>query len=181
VSGGSAAGVAGGQAPGEVAEGHRHVISALVVDRPGTLNRVAGLFRARAFNIESLTVGTTLRPGCSRMTIVIRGDEGHLAQVLAQLERLIEVIEVRDLTAAPRLELELALVEVDVPADAGARDAIEAAIGPAGGRVAEAGDRVWRLSLTASPDEVEGALDRLRDHGIREIVRAGSVALPHHD
>jgi acetolactate synthase I/III small subunit len=176
VSGASAAGAAG-----EVAEGHRHVVSALVVDRPGTLNRVAGLFRARAFNIESLTVGTTLRPGCSRMTIIIRGDEGHLAQVLAQLERLIEVIEVRDLTHAPRLELELALVEVEVPADATAREAIEAAIGPAGGRVAEEGDQVWRLSLAAAPDAVEDALDRLRDHGVREIVRAGSVALPHHD
>jgi acetolactate synthase-1/3 small subunit len=161
--------------------GHRHVVSALVVDRPGTLNRVAGLFRARAFNIESLTVGTTLRPGCSRMTIVVRGDEGHLTQVLAQLERLIEVIDVRDLTHAPRLELELALVEVEVPRDADARASVEAAVAGAGGQVAEAGDSVWRLSLAAPPERVEGALERLRDHGLREVVRAGSVAMPHTD
>jgi acetolactate synthase-1/3 small subunit len=115
------------------------------------------------------------------MTIVVHGDEGHLAQVLAQLERLIEVIEVRDLTHAARLELELALVEVDVPPDARARKAIETAIATAGGRVAEAGDDVWRLSLAAPPEAVEGALARLRDHGVREIVRAGSVALPHAD
>ena len=88
----------------------RHVVSALVIDRPGTLNRVAGLLRARSFNIESLTVGTTLQAGRSRMTVVVRGDETHLHQVLAQLERLIDVLEVTDLTHAPRLELELALV-----------------------------------------------------------------------
>ena len=63
----------------------RHVVSALVVDRPGTLNRVSGLLRARSFNIESLTVGATHEAGRSRMTIAIRGDDGHLRQVLAQL------------------------------------------------------------------------------------------------
>ena len=89
----------------------RHVVSALVVDRPGTLNRVSGLLRARSFNIESLTVGTTHEPGRSRMTIAIRGDDGHLRQVLAQLERIIEVLEVTDLTSAPHIELELVLVE----------------------------------------------------------------------
>ena len=160
---------------------HRHVVTALVVDRPGTLNRVAGLFRARTFNIESLTVGTTLRPGCSRMTIVVRGDDAHLAQVLAQLERLIEIIDVRDLTDQPRLELELALVEVEVPRDAAAREAIEAAIDEAGGRIAETTDHAWRLSLTAPPTRIEAALERIRDHGVREIVRAGAVAMPHHD
>ena len=64
-------------------EHRRHVVSALVVDRPGTLNRVSGLLRARSFNIESLTVGATDQPGRSRMTIAIRGDDGHLRQVLA--------------------------------------------------------------------------------------------------
>jgi acetolactate synthase-1/3 small subunit len=173
---------AGHGAPGSAPDhaNERHVISALVVDRPGTLNRVAGLFRARSFNIESLTVGTTLQPGRSRMTIVIGGDDAHLAQVLAQLERLVEVIAVHDLTHQPSLELELALVELDVPATTEARAAIAAAIDRAGGRIAETGEHTWRLSLTAPPAEVEAALDALRDLGVREIVRAGSVALPHH-
>ncbi|HJW21766.1 MAG TPA: acetolactate synthase small subunit [Candidatus Limnocylindrales bacterium] len=162
------------------APGLRHVVSALVVDRPGTLNRVAGLFRARSFNIESLTVGTTLRPGRSRMTIVVRGDEAHLTQVLAQLERLVEVIEVRDLTHLPRLELELALVELDAPTDPATRRAVTAAVELAGGRIAEADDGVWRLAITAPPDDVEAALAAIGDEGVREIVRAGSVALPHH-
>src|SRR5688500_19349564 len=97
------------------AEHRRHVVSALVVDRPGTLNRVSGLLRARSFNIESLTVGTTHEPGHSRMTIAIRGDDGHLRQVLAQLERLIDVLEVTDLTSADRLELALGLVALWAP------------------------------------------------------------------
>src|SRR5699024_10812112 len=88
----------------------RHVVSALVVDRPGTLNRVSGLLRARSFNIESLPVGTTHQPRRSRMTIAIRGDDGHLRQVLAQLERLIDVLEVTDLSSTPHIELDLVLV-----------------------------------------------------------------------
>jgi acetolactate synthase-1/3 small subunit len=156
----------------------RHVLSALVIDRPGTLNRIAGLFRARSFNIESLTVATTLEPGRSRMTIVVRGDEGHLRQVLAQLERLIEVLEVGDLTHAPHLELELALVEVDVPRNDAARRAIDEAVARAGGQVADRSEDAWRLSFTGRPDDVESALEQIRAHGIRAIVRAGSVAMP---
>jgi len=157
--------------------GLRHVVSALVVDRPGTLNRVAGLLRARSFNIESLTVGTTLETGLSRMTVVVRGDEAHLHQVLAQLERLIEVIEVRDLTHAPRLELELALVELDTPRDEAARRTVEHLIARAGGTLVSEEDGAWRVCLTAPPARIEEALAGLRSHGLRDLVRAGSVAM----
>ncbi len=155
----------------------RHVVSALVIDRPGTLNRVSGLFRARSFNIESLTVGSTLQPGRSRMTVVIRGDEAHLHQVLAQLERLIEVIEVTDLTHAPRVELELALVELDAPSGADDDAAIRAVLEAAGGAVISTDDGAWRLRLTAAPADVEEALSLLRRHGLRGLVRAGTVAM----
>jgi len=159
-------------------DGHgRHVVSALVVDRPGTLNRVAGLFRARSFNIDSLTVGTTLEPGRSRMTVVVRGDDAHLHQVLAQLERLIEVLEVTDLTHTDRLELELALVEIAVPSDAAARSAVAAVVERTGGAFAGTDDGTWRLSLTAPPSRIEEALAELRGHGLRGLVRAGSVAM----
>jgi acetolactate synthase I/III small subunit len=155
----------------------RHVISALVVDRPGTLNRVAGLFRARTFNIESLTVGSTHQAGLSRMTVVLRGDEPHLHQVLAQLERLIEVIDVNDLTHAPRLELELALVEIDAPVDAAAERAVEEVMAEAGGALVSVEDGAWRLRITAPPALVDDALAALRAHGLRNLVRAGSVAM----
>jgi len=154
----------------------RHVVSALVVDRPGTLNRVSGLLRARSFNIESLTVGSTHVPGQSRMTIVIRGDEAHTHQVLAQLNRVIEVLEVDDLTHSPSLELELALVELDTPADAEAEATVRAAMSMAGGELLDVNGR-WRLRLAAAPDAVEAALITLRATGLRNLVRAGTVAM----
>jgi acetolactate synthase-1/3 small subunit len=155
----------------------RHVVSALVVDRPGTLNRVSGLLRARSFNIESLTVGTTHEPGRSRMTIAIRGDDGHLRQVLAQLERLIEVLEVTDLTQSERIELELALVELEPPKDPAEQATVSAALAWAGGEIISTDGVVWRARLTAPPDAIDRALEALRGHGLRSLVRAGAVAM----
>jgi acetolactate synthase I/III small subunit len=154
----------------------RHVVSALVVDRPGTLNRVSGLLRARSFNIESLTVGSTHEPGRSRMTIAVRGDDGHLRQVLAQLERLIDVLEVTDLSTTPRIELELALVEFDPPRTPSEELSLEAVLASAGGELLST-DGGWRARLTASPDTIDHALDALRAHGMRNLVRAGAVAM----
>jgi acetolactate synthase-1/3 small subunit len=111
------------------------------------------------------------------MTVVLRGDEPHLHQVLAQLERLIEVIEVSDLTHAPRLELELALVEIEAPVDAAAQRAVEEIVAEAGGALVSVEDGAWRLRLTAPPALVEDALAALRTHGLRNLVRAGSVAM----
>lgn len=155
----------------------RHVVSALVIDRPGTLNRVSGLLRARSFNIESLTVGRTDQPGRSRMTIAVRGDDGHLRQVLAQLERLIDVLEVTDLTGLPRIELELALVELDAPGTPAQVDALGDVLSAAGGATLSIGPGAWRAYVTAAPDAIDQALDALRGHGLRGLVRAGVVAM----
>jgi acetolactate synthase I/III small subunit len=155
----------------------RHVVSALVVDRPGTLNRVSGLLRARSFNIESLTVGSTHEPGRSRMTIAVRGDDAHLRQVLAQLERLIDVLEVTDLTTVARLELELALVEVEPPRTTADRRALDGVLAVAGGEALSKDSNAWRLRLTATPARIDEALDALRGHGLRSLVRAGAVAM----
>jgi acetolactate synthase-1/3 small subunit len=155
----------------------RHIVTALVVDRPGTLNRVSGLLRARSFNIESLTVGSTHEAGLSRMTIAIRGDDGHLRQVLAQLERLIDVLEVTDLTSVPRIELELALVELEPPRTAAEKATVNAALSAAGGDILSTDGAVWRARLTAPPNAIDHALDALRGHGLRSLVRAGAVAM----
>jgi acetolactate synthase-1/3 small subunit len=164
--------------PGEPDQVHRrHVVSALVVDRPGTLNRVSGLLRARSFNIESLTVGTTHEPGKSRMTIAIRGDDGHLRQVLAQLERVIDVLEVHDLTTVPHVELELALVEVAEPADDEADAALRAILAAAGGEALPSPPGSRRARLAATPTEIDAALESLRPMGLRRLVRAGAVAM----
>lgn len=155
----------------------RHVVTALVVDRPGTLNRVSGLLRARSFNIESLTVGTTHEPGRSRMTIAIRGDDGHLRQVLAQLERVIDVLEVHDLTTVPHVELELALVELDAPRDSATQHALHAVFDEAGGQPITTEGDTWRVRLTATPERIDRAIETLRGMGLRQIVRAGAVAM----
>ena len=155
----------------------RHVVTALVVDRPGTLNRVSGLLRARSFNIESLTVGSTHEPGRSRMTIAIRGDDGHLRQVLAQLERLIEVLEVNDLTQRERIELELALVELEPPTNSAEQATVSTALAWAGGEIIATDGAVWRARLTAPPEAIDRALEALRGHGLRSLVRAGAVAM----
>ena len=159
------------------AEHRRHVVSALVIDRPGTLNRVSGLLRARSYNIESLTVGTTHEPGKSRMTIAIRGDEGHLRQVLAQLERVIDVLEVDDLTTVPHVELELVLVELEPPRDADAKRALHQVLADAGGQTLPSEDGTWRARLTAPPTDIDRALAALNDLGLRRLVRAGAVAM----
>jgi acetolactate synthase-1/3 small subunit len=159
------------------AEHRRHVVSALVLDRPGTLNRVSGLLRARSFNIESLTVGTTHEPGRSRMTIAIRGDEGHLRQVLAQLERVIDVLEVSDLTTVPHVELELALIEVAPPATDETRRTLAAVLAASGGEQLPTTDGTWRARLAAAPADIERALETLRGIGLRRLVRAGAVAM----
>jgi acetolactate synthase I/III small subunit len=164
--------------PGEPdAEHRRHVVSALVIDRPGTLNRVSGLLRARSFNIESLTVGATHEPGRSRMTIAIRGDDGHLRQVLAQLERMIDVLEVQDLTTVPHLELELALVELDAPTTAEADAVLRAVLAEAGGDPLPGPSDTWRARLAAAPADIDRALIALRPLGLRRLVRAGAVAM----
>jgi acetolactate synthase-1/3 small subunit len=152
-------------------------VTALVVDRPGTLNRVSGLLRARSFNIESLTVGTTDQPGRSRMTIAIRGDDGHLRQVLAQLERVIDVLEVRDLTTVPHVELELALVELSSPTDAERERRLRDLLATAGGEPITTDADTWRVRLAATPDRIDQALEALRDFGLRRLVRAGAVAM----
>lgn len=164
-------------APAPEGTATRHVVTALVLDHPGTLNRVSSLLRARSFNIDSLTVGSTHEPGLSRMTIVIRGDQAHTRQVVAQLERLIDVLEVVDLTDAPRLELELALVEIDRPAEGDASAAVHQAVALAGGEILSTTPQAWRLRLTAPPSQVERALAVLRSAGLRSLVRAGSVAM----
>jgi acetolactate synthase-1/3 small subunit len=152
-------------------------VTALVVDRPGTLNRVSGLLRARSFNIESLTVGATHEPGLSRMTVVLRGDEGHLRQVLAQLERLIEVLEVSDLHATPHVELELAIVEVDAPGDRAQELALAGVVRSAGGGMLATGPDCWRAYLAATPQAIDHTLETLRRFGLRSLVRAGAVAM----
>ena len=111
------------------------------------------------------------------MTIAIRGDDGHLRQVLAQLERLIDVLEVTDLTQRERIELELALVELEPARDPAERETVNSALAWAGGEIISTDGAVMRARLTAPPEAIDRALEALRGHGLRSLVRAGAVAM----
>jgi acetolactate synthase-1/3 small subunit len=153
----------------------RHTISVLVENEFGVLARVAGMFSGRGFNIESLTVAETLDPTVSRITLVTRGDDQVLAQVNKQLNKLINVIQVQDFTAASHVERELALIKVT--ADAETRSELMHIIDIFRGKVIDVSPRSYLLEVTGDDDKITALLELLRPLGIQEIARTGKVAM----
>src|SRR5436309_9341418 len=152
-----------------------HTLSVLVEDRSGVLARVAGLFAARGFNIHSLAVGTTEEPGLSRMTIVVDVEPQRLEQVVKQLNKLINVIKVQELTAAESVERELAMIKVRAEGDARAR-AIEIA-GIFRARIVDVTHETVTIEATGTPEKTEALLDLLEGFGVVEMARTGRIAL----
>ena len=160
--------------PGTGAQ-HRHVIVAIVNNRPGVLNRVSSLMRARNFNIESLAVSHTDAPDISRMTITLRGDDVLVEQATKQLYRLIDVLKVQDLTADPTVEQELALVKVRV-ADANRAEVIKV-VELYKARVVDVAEGSVIVEVTGTEAEVDALVALLRGFGIKELVRTGTVVM----
>jgi len=154
----------------------RHVISALVANKPGVLAHVAGLFSARGFNIESLAVGETERPEFSRMTIVVSGDEAILEQVRKQLAKLIDVVKVQDFSGTPCVERDLALIRVHAPAER--RGEVLDLVKVFRGRVVDVSRQDLMVELSGTEAKIDALLDLLRSYGIREMARTGRIALP---
>ncbi|TMD29438.1 MAG: acetolactate synthase small subunit [Chloroflexi bacterium] len=154
---------------------HRHVIVAIVNNRPGVLNRVSSLMRARNFNIESLAVSHTDAPDVSRMTITLRGDDVLVEQATKQLYRLIDVLKVQDLTADPTVEQELALVKVRV-ADANRAEVIKV-VELYRARVVDVSEGSVIVEVTGTEAEVDALVALLRGFGIKELVRTGTVVM----
>jgi acetolactate synthase-1/3 small subunit len=151
------------------------VLTAVVEDHPGVLTRVAGMVRRRGFNIQGLSVGPTDENGRSRLTLTVDAGHAEVDQVQKQLDRLIEVIEVEDLTEAPRLSRELALVKLAVTGPR--RDRAVAEVDRFGGRVVDAGAGQVIVEVSGEFDRVERFLEALRPYGIVEIARSGPVAM----
>ena len=151
----------------------RHTIIALVQDHPGVLNRVVSLFRRRGYNIESLAVGASERPGVSRMTIAV--DVRDVDQVVKQFSRLIEVLTVKNVTNDRTVVRETALVKVTVPADH--RADLSALAERSGARVIDACDATVLLEITAGPDDVSAFVARARECGRVELTRSGRIAM----
>ncbi len=157
------------------AEPRKHTISVLVENKFGVLSRVAGLFSARGYNIESLSVGETLDPSVSRMTIVVRGDEFVIEQVTKQLHKLIDVIKVSDLTDDSHVERELVLVRVNAEPQLRAEILRTADIFRA--RVIDVTPTSFTLEATGDEGKLEAFLELMRPMGIQEVVRTGKVAI----
>ena len=153
----------------------KHIISALVVNKPGVLSHAASLFSARGFNIDSLAVGETEQPEFSRMTIVVAGDESILEQVRKQLAKLIDVVKVQDFSGTSYVERDLALIRVHSPVSRRGEILELAEIFRA--RVVDVGRSDVMLELSGTEDKIEAMVDLLRPYGIREMVRTGRIAL----
>jgi len=146
-----------------------------VENKPGVLNRVASLFRRRAFNIESLTVGHTETPGVSRMTIVLEADENTAARIEAHLYKLVNVLYVQNVTHTPAVFRDLALIKVT--AGSSSRTDIMQMVLAFRARVVDLAPDSMMIEVTGNEDKIDGMLEALRPYGIIEMVRTGRVAM----
>jgi acetolactate synthase I/III small subunit len=156
-----------------------HTLSVLVEDRPGVLTRVAGLFAARGYNIDSLAVGPTEDAGLSRMTIVVDVESKPLEQVTKQLNKLVHVIKILEHEASSTVERELVLVKVRCEGEARARVLEIADVFRA--RVLDVTHRTLTVEGTGTPDKISALLELLADYGIVELARTGRIALSRGD
>ena len=152
-----------------------HTIVALVEDKPGVLNRVASLFRRRAFNIESLTVGHTEQPGISRMTIVVKKDEVSIQRLIAYLYKLVNVIQVSDLTSQPSVIRDLAMIKVQATAEN--RADIMRIVEVFRAHIVDVTNTSFIVEITGDEEKIDGFIEVMRPLGIIEMVRTGVVAM----
>ena len=153
----------------------RHVISALVINEPGVLANVAGMFAARGFNIDSLVVGRTEDPELSRMTIVVNGDDNTLDQVRKQLAKLVPVAKVRDFKNAAYIERDLALISVAVGPEK--RGEVIEIVTLFRGKVVDVAEAGLIVELAGTEDKIEAFVELLKPYGINELARTGVIAM----
>ena len=153
----------------------RHTISLFVDNESGVLSRVAGLFSARGFNIESLNVAETLDPDTSRITLVTTGDDFIIEQVIKRFNNMVNVIWVDDLTDDTRVEREMILIRVEAKDSTRAEILRMADIFRA--KVVDVGAESYTLELTGDKEKVNAFIDLLEPMGIKEIARTGTVAM----
>jgi len=153
----------------------RRVISVQVENKPGVLSRITGLFSARGYNIDSLTVSHTYQEDISVMTIVIHGDEKVTEQIKKQLNKLIDVIKVSDHTNAKTIEREFMLIRISVkPSE---RSEVTALGDVFKASIIEISQKSMTLSVKAEPDKIDDFIELLRPYGIKELMRTGLVSM----
>ena len=153
----------------------RHVLSALVHNQPGVLAHVSGMLGSRGFNIDSLAVGETEDPHLSRITFVVRGDDRVLEQVRKQLEKIVTVVRVMDISREDFVERDLMLVKIDAPPEL--RAEIRGVVQDFRGRIVDYGPEQLMIEISGQEKKIEAFIDLIRPYGIRELVRSGRIAL----
>jgi acetolactate synthase-1/3 small subunit len=149
----------------------RHVISILLENEAGALSRVSGLFSARGYNIESLTVAPTEDPTLSRMTLVTRGSDEIIEQITKQLNKLVDVVRLTDLSEGPHLEREMMLIKVNATGET--REEVKRLSDIFRGRVIDVTDTTYVIELTGATDKLDAFIQALGKTGIIEVVRSG--------
>ena len=153
----------------------KYTLSVLVENRPGVLTRIAGLFARRGYNIDSLSVGRTEDDRYSRMTIVVAGDSDIVEQVAKQLNKLIDVIKVTDITEVPHVERELVFIQVK--SDSSNRGEIMDLLNIFRGRVIDMSKTSMIIESTGDSDKIDAMISALRPYGIKEVMRTGKIGL----
>lgn len=154
----------------------RHTLSILVADQPGELSRIVGLFSARGFNIETISVGATLDPQWARVTIVTWGDDRTIEQIVKQCARLARVRDVQDVTTRPHIEREMALITVDAE-PGGQRQEVLNLVGVFRAKVVDISETRMVVEASGNKEKVEAFIGLLRPIGIHEITRTGRIAI----
>ena len=154
---------------------NKHIISLLLENESGALSREAGLFSARAYNIESLSVAPTDDSTLSRMTIVTSGTDEIIEQILKQLNKLVDVIKLVDLTESEYIERELMLAKVEATGDA--RDEVKRLVDIFNGRVVDVTDSTYTVEITDTRDKLDSFLTSLSSIKIHEVVRTGAIGI----
>ena len=154
----------------------KHIINALVENKPGVLAHVAGMFAARAFNIDSLVVGRTEDPKLSRMTIVVIGDDKVLEQVRKQLAKIVPVVKVQDYAGKPVVARDLMLISISAPPEK--RPEIFPLIEMFRGRVVDIGNKSIMVEVSGPETKIEAFIDVCKPYGIKSVARTGTIAMP---
>lgn len=154
----------------------RHTLSIIVADQPGELSRIVGLFSARGFNIETISVGQTLDPHWSRVTIVTRGEDRTIQQIVKQCQRLARVREVQDVTAWPHIEREMALITVDARAGL-PRQEVLSLVNVFRAKVVDISHEQMIVEASGNKEKVDTFIELLRPIGVSDITRTGHIAI----
>ncbi|ADB19330.1 acetolactate synthase, small subunit [Pirellula staleyi DSM 6068] len=154
----------------------RHVLSAVVQNVPGVLAHISGMLASRGYNIDSLAVGETQEPNLSRMTFVVMGDDRVLEQVRKQLEKIVTVVRVDDVSSQEHVERDLMLLKVSAPAGT-QRTEIRELVDIFRGRIVDVGETEMMIEISGREQKVEAFIDRMRPYGILELVRTGRIAM----